>query len=262
MKRAQVWSLVGALALLGSSQAQDLDGEQIVRKAEEMHRARDERGVVDLVLVTASGKRERRSMETFFKQGEGEDDMTLLRFLSPPKVRGTSLLTREATGRPDDQWIYLPAFKKSKKIASNKRTNRFAGTDFTFEDLRTEDYSGNTYRRLDDRTVKLPDGPTECFVVEATPKNPDLSGYSRRLIYVEKKRFLIVRVEFFDKKGRHQKTLTARGFEKVGGLWRAKRSMMEDHLRGSKTVMQFSERTINPGLSDSLFTKQSLERGL
>jgi outer membrane lipoprotein-sorting protein len=251
-----------AAALSGQARAQDLNGEQIVRKSEDMNRAKDEKGVVDMVLVTSSGKKERRSMETYYKQGSGEDDFNLLRFLSPPKVRGTSLLTREATGRPDDQWVYLPAFKKSKKIASNKRTNRFAGTDFTFEDLRTEDYSANTYKKLADKTLSRKTGPAPCYVVEAKPKSPDLSGYSKRLIFIEKKRFLPLEVHYYDKKDRHQKTLTSRGFEKIDGLWRAKRSMMEDHLRNSKTLWQFSERKINPGLADSLFTKRNLERGL
>ena len=89
-----------------------------------------------------------------------------------------------------------------------------------------------------------------------------MSGYSKRIIYVEKARFLVVKGEFYDKKDRHHKTLTNRGFEKVDGLWRARRSMMQDHHRGSKTFWQFKERKINPDLSDSLFTKKNLERGL
>jgi outer membrane lipoprotein-sorting protein len=239
----------------------DLTGEQILRKAEEATRAKDERGVVDMVLVSKDGKKSRRSLETFYKQGEGDDDCNLLRFLEPPTVRGTALLTREASGRADDQWVYLPAFKKTRKVASNKRTNRFAGTDFTYEDLRTEDFEASTYSRKADASMKVDGKEVACYVVEAKPKDKDLSGYSKREIWVEKDRLLTLKVLFYDHKGRHQKTLSSRGFEQVEGLWRAKRSMMEDHLRGSKTLWQASERKINPGLSDSLFTTRSLERG-
>ncbi len=263
MARSISWMMLGALLVVPSlGWGQDLTGEQIVRKSEVDNQAKDEHGVVSMVLVTRDGKQRRRTMETFFKKGEGEDDSNLLRFRSPPTIRGTALLTREASGRDDDQWVYLPAFKKSKKIASNKKTNRFAGTDFTFEDLRTEDYGANTYAKKADAKVDEGGKSLDCYTVEAKPKNPELSGYSRRVIYVEKARFLIVKVEFYDHKKRHHKTLSSRGFEKIDNLWRAKRSMMEDHQRGSKTLWQFSERKINPGLSDSLFTKSSLERGL
>jgi outer membrane lipoprotein-sorting protein len=266
MSRSTVYLGALAMAFLAppatAQDAEKLDGEAIVRKAENDHRADDEKGVVDMVLVSRDNKQSRRAMETFFKKGDGDDDNNLLRFRSPPTIRGTALLTREASGRDDDQWVYLPAFKKSKKIASNKRTNRFAGTDFTFEDLRTEDFSANTYKKLADAVVKDGKETFDCYTVEARPANLDLSGYSKRLIYVEKARFLVMKCDFFDKKDRHHKTLTNRGYEQVQGLWRARRSMMQDHQRGSKTLWQFSERKINPGLSDSLFTKKNLERGL
>lgn len=256
-------ALTAGLSLSLVAYAQDdLTGQQILRKAEAKHRAKDERGVVEMVLVSASNKKSRRTMETFFKQADGEDDHTLLRFLSPPTIRGTALLTREATGRADDQWVYLPAFKKAKKIAASGRTNRFAGTDFTFEDLRTEDFSAHTYKRIADQTVKIGKESYDCYVIRAKPKDLDVTGYSKRLIFLEKARLLTVRVKYYDHKKRHQKTMTARGFEKISGLWRFKRSMMEDHLEGSKTLWQFKERKINPGLSESLFTKRNLERGL
>ena len=250
-----------SVGLVGYAQ-DEMTGEQILRKSEDKHRAKDERGVVEMVLVSASNKKSRRTMETYFKQAEGEDDHTLLRFLSPPTIRGTALLTREASGRADDQWVYLPAFKKAKKIAASGRTNRFAGTDFTFEDLRTEDFSANTYERVKDETIEIGKESFRCYVIRATPKDLDVTGYSKRLIYMEKERLLTVRVKFFDHKKRHQKTMTNRGFEQVSGLWRFKRSMMEDHLEGSKTLWQFKERKINPGLAGSLFTKRNLERGL
>lgn len=263
MARSIGWkTLLALLAVPTLCWGQDLTGEQIVRKAEVDNQAKDEHGVVSMILVTRDGKQRRRTMETFFKKGEGEDDSNLLRFRSPPTIRGTALLTREASDREDDQWVYLPAFKKSKKIASNKKTNRFAGTDFTFEDLRTEDYAANTYTKKEDTKVEDGGKSLDCYTVESKPKNTDLSGYSRRVIFVEKARFIIVKVDFYDHKKRHHKTLSSRGFEKVDSLWRAKRSMMMDHQRGSKTLWEFSERKINPGLSDSLFTKSSLERGL
>lgn len=253
-----------ALALVaGAALADDLTGEAIVRKADKDHRSKDERGVVEMVLVAADGQKSRRVMEILTKTGEGDDDLNLLRFVEPATVRGEAVLTVEASGRADDQWLYLPALKKTKRIASSQRSQRFAATDFTYEDLRTEDFARNSYKKLADAKVDEGGGKqTDCFVVEATPKEPDSSGYSKRLVYVDKARFLVLKVEFFDKQARHQKTLQNRGFEQTGAekLWRATQSMMDDHLRRTKTVMRFTERAINPGLPASTFTEAALER--
>lgn len=252
------FALILAAAAVAVAQ-QALDGEQIVRKADRDHRSRDERGVVEMVLVSeADDQRQLRTMEIMAKTGEGEDDMNIVRFLSPPTVRGTAVLTVEATGRADDQWLYLPSLRKTKRIASSQRTQRFAGTDFTYEDLRSENFAAWTYRKLDDARF----AEADCYVVEATPKSPDETGYSKRRIFVEKARFLVFKIEFYDKQGRHAKTLINRDWEQVDGLWRARQSMMEDHLRRTKTIWRFTERQINPGLPDNTFTEATLERGL
>ncbi|MCW8141574.1 MAG: outer membrane lipoprotein-sorting protein [Planctomycetota bacterium] len=248
-----------ALAAATAWAQQDLTAEQIVRRADRDHRSRDERGVVEMVLISeADDQRQLRSMEILGKTGEGDDDLNLVRFLAPPTVRGTAVLTVEATGRADDQWLYLPALKKTKRIASTQRTQRFAGTDFTYEDLRTENFAAWTYRKLDDARV----ADVDCFVVEATPRDAEETGYSKRVISVEKARFLIHKVEFFDKQGRHHKTLVNRDWEQVQGLWRSRQAMMEDHQRRTKTIWRFTERAINPGLPDGTFTEANLERGL
>lgn len=252
-----LFACLALAGLAGPALAQE-SAEQIVRRTDKDHRAKDERGVVDMVLVTKDGKKQRRSLEMLFLQGEGDDDKSRLRFMAPPNVAGLTLLTHEASGRSDDQWIYLPAFKKVKKIASSKRTNRFAQTDFTYEDLRTENFTAYTYTKQGSEKVRDKD----CFVIEATPKEPATSGYSKRHIYIEKARYLTFKTVFFDQKGRKLKTLESRGYEQVDGKWRPKMSVMTDHQRGSKTAWRFTERKLNAGLPDTKFTVTALERGM
>lgn len=246
--------LLGACA--SDVRGDDLTGEQIVRKAEKLNTAKDEKSTVELVLVTKDERKQKRTMETFFLRGEGEDDKSKMVFLEPENVRGLALLTHEASDRSDDQWVYLPAFKKVKKIASSKRTNRFAQTDFTYEDLRTEDYKAFSYKRLEDTKV----GDRSAFKIEATPKQPETSGYSKRFLYVDTERFTTLQVDYYDQKDRHEKTLTNLKFVQVEGYWRPSLSKMEDHLRGSITAMRFTDRIVDKGLPDSLFTVMSLER--
>lgn len=233
-------------------------GEEIMRRADKDHRSKDERGVIEMILKTESGEKQRRTLEMFTKTGQGEDDLNLLRFLEPATVRGTAVLTVEATGRADDQWIYLPALKKSKRIASGEKKQRFAGTDFTYEDLRTENFSAFTYEQKGAAKV----GDRDCWLVEAKPREGTESGYSLRKIYVDKERFLVHKVEYYDPKGELLKTLENKGFEQVKGLWRAKGAVMADVQRKTETIWRFNEREIDPGLPESTFTVAQLERGL
>ena len=243
---------------LASARDVKLTGKQILRLVDTQHRAKDEVATVELVLVDAKGAKRKREMRTTFKAAaKGDDDKTITTFLSPPDVRGTAVLTVEQSGRADDQWVFLPALKKAKRIASSHRSNRFAGTDFTFEDLRTEDFSASTYARKADVTVK----GERCYVVEATPKAGKSSGYSKRVIVVEAKRNLIMEIRFHDKAGKLKKTLQYGAYEKVKGLWRTKFALMSDHQRKTKTAMRFVKRKLNSGLSDRLFTVSAIERG-
>lgn len=249
----------GLLLLPGVSSAQNApDGAEIMRHTDKDHRSKDERGLVEMILITESGEKQARTLEILAKTGEGEDDMNLVRFVTPPTVRGTAVLTVEASGRADDQWLYLPALKKSKRLASGDKSQRFAGTDFTYEDLRTENLDGFEYQRKGEEKV---DG-RDCWIVEARPKEGTTSGYSLRKLWVDKERYLILKIEYYDPKGALLKTLENKGFEQVSGLWRAKGAIMKDVQRKTETRWRFSERAINPGLPDSTFSVAQLERGL
>jgi len=256
--KSLVWTSLSLLLLMPLS-AQAQTGREIVRKVETLHKAKDERTTIEMQLITKTGKRDRK-LSMLFKEGKGDDDKTLLRFLEPDTVRNLAVLTLEATGRSDDQYLYVPAFKKARRLASSKRSNRFAQTDFTFEDLRTEDFSAFDYKRLKDKTLNK----TLCFVIKATPKAKNTnSGYKKRLLYVEQKRHLTLRIKFYDKKsGEHFKTLTNGRYAKVQGKWRPTVSLMKDSVRKSKTVMKFVDRKLNKGVPDSLFTVSALERGM
>ena len=259
MRRAAFLLLLPCLSVPAA--AAEPDGAEIIRRADKDHRSKDERAVVDMVLVTDTGEKQRRKLELCTKTGEGEDDMNLIRFLEPATVRGTAVLTVEASDRADDQWLYLPALKKSKRIASSQKTQRFAGTDFTYEDLRTENLSAFTYERK--RTEKV--GDRDCWVVEARPKPGTESGYKRRLIFVDRERYLVLKVDYFDTddvEAKPTKTLENRDYEQKDGLWRAKQARMTDHQRKTQTAWRIEERAINPGLPDSTFTVAQLERGL
>ncbi|MGH7295145.1 MAG: outer membrane lipoprotein-sorting protein, partial [Polyangiaceae bacterium] len=160
----------------------------------------------------------------------------------------------------DDQWLYLPELRKTKRIAGSSRALSFAGTDFSNFDMRTEDLARHDYKRLDDGTA----GGRACYVVEATPKNDDVkeeTGYSRRTISIDKERWTVLQCVYYDKDGKLLKTLTTEGETQVDGLWRPVRVTMANVQEGTKTVVLHDRgREINKGIDDEKFTKRALER--
>lgn len=238
--------------------ADELDGRAIAEKADKHNRPKDEKDGVTMVIVSARGEKRKREMTTWFKAGEGDDDKLLVRFDSPSDVKGTGLLTIEQ-GPSDEQWLYLPDLRKSKKIAGSSKASSFMGTDFSNYDMRTEDLQGHDYAKKGEEEV---DGRA-CYAVEVTPKTDevkDTTGYARRTIWVDKERFTINKCEYFDKTGKPLKTLTTEGWKQVEGLWRPTKVVMENKQEGSKTIVTYERgREINKGVDDTTFTKRKLE---
>jgi len=244
---------------LGAS-AEELDGRAIAERVDKQNRPKDEQGKFTMLIIDRSGQRRQRSLSIWFKAGEKDDDKSLVRFDDPPDVKGTALLTIEE-GDDDEQWLYLPDLRKSKKIAGASKALSFAGTDFSNYDMRTEDLEGHEYERVGEEKI---DGRA-CYILEARPKNEDVkdeTGYSKRRIWVDKERFTSPKVEYYDKNGRLLKVSTTDQWEQVQGLWRANRVTMENVQEKTKTVLTYQggSRKINQGIDDSMFTRRALER--
>jgi outer membrane lipoprotein-sorting protein len=247
-----------AAATLPAARAQDLDGRAIVDKADKHNRAQDEKDQVIMTIISSRGEKRRRELTTYFKAGEGDDDRTLVRFDAPADVKGTGLLTIEQ-GASDEQFLYLPELRKSKRIAGATKSQSFMGTDFSNYDMRTEDLTAHQYKKTGEETI---DGRA-CHVVEATPKDDEAAestGYSRRLMYVDKERWVVPKVEYYDRSAKLLKVLTTEGWKQHDGLWRPMRVTMENKQEGSKTIIAFDKgREINKGIADKVFSKRELE---
>lgn len=184
----------------------------------------------------------------------------LVRFAAPRDVEGTGLLTWEARDGNDDQWLYLPATRKPKRIAASGKKNRFMGTDFSYEDLRPESLALHRYTLGGSETVEGRD----CFVIEAVPateRQAADSGYSKRRIWVDKATYVVVKREYHDKQGRLEKIETVKRVVNVAGtVWRADEIEMQDVQNGTKTVVVIEARAVNRGMKDDFFTEAELTR--
>lgn len=248
-----------AASLSFAAEARALTGREVMEKADKANRAKDEEQEATMTIIDPRGLRRVRQMTIFQKAASGDDDNILIRFTAPPDMRGTGLLTLEE-GDDDKQWLYLPDLRKSRRIAGSSKANSFVGSDFSNYDMRTEDLANHEYQLLGEKSIE----GRACYEIESTPKDDETreeTGYSKRVILVDKEWWVVHEVRFFDRNGKALKTLRAQGFRPVEGLYRPKVIVMDNEQERSRTVLaESSPRKINKGISDGKFTKRELER--
>lgn len=215
-------------------------------------RVTSEQAEVRMEIVDARGRARTRQLQTFTKVGDDGRSRALLVFTGPADIRGTGLLTVE-TPSGDDQRLYLPAVGRVQRVAGGQRAERFAGSDFTFEDLGS--------RNPDHYDVRLLETRADAYVIEARPRPEANSQYGRIVLTVDRQRYAITRAEHYGRDGRLAKTLTAERFREVApGTFRADRLQMEDARSGRRTVLTFLSRDTRRPLPDDLFTERHLQR--
>ena len=248
------WILSGPIAAWTQS------APEIMRKQREQQRLKDEEEVQTLRLVSKTGAIKERKLVLYTLAGPDYLDKSLIRFLAPRDVENTGLLTWEAMDGNDDQWLYLPAARKAKRIASSAKKNRFMGTDFAYEDLHPENPGVHRYALVGSENV---DGQ-DCLVIEAVPateRQATDSGYSRRKLWIRKDNLLTVKREYYDKQGKLEKVEERRKPVNVtGSVWRVDEVEMHDVQNSTRTILQVERRRFNAGLKDSFFTEAELTR--
>lgn len=249
---------LSVLALpIASLGAAELSGRDVAQRVEDASRTSSEVATFEMRIIDAKGKEKVRKIKSWSLTPKGGKDRGMLRFLDPPDVAGTALLTIEADPE-DEQWIYLPALKRTRRIAGGQKNESFMGSDLSYDDLRTQDLDAYDYKVL--RSEKLADGDT--YVLEATPvkggKAAD-SAYSRSLSWVRKDDFVPLKAEMYDKDGQLEKAIAYTGYKDDGGVKRPSSVTIENRQKGTKTTLTYVERALNGAVDEGLFTSRALE---
>jgi hypothetical protein len=253
------WVLI--TVCLGSVARADeaLTAQQIVDRATE-HNAfgfANATATVSLVLQGEGGPARQRQLQIRSREADGAR-RTLVRFLAPADVAGTSYLVIEGAAQAEaEQYLYLPALNKTKRITGTQREQKFMGTDLTYADLTAADVKGARLRREADGAV----GGKPCFVVTATPADPEAWNYGKTVTFIHQESFVPLKVEFFDRAGKLAKTLSVRRLEKRGAHWVATQSLVQDATSGSSTEIRVDTIDFDLPLPESLFTPQALGAG-
>jgi len=216
--------------------------------------------VVDLkmVLRNKAGQESTRMLRlsTLEVPDETSGDKSLIVFDAPADIEGTALLSHAKIIDPDDQWLYLPALKRVKRISSVNKSGPFVGSEFAFEDFTALELRKYEYRFVREEAC----GGLACDVIERTPRY-EHSGYTRQLAWVDQKVFQIRKVEFYDRRGDLLKTLTLDEYRQYpGGHWRPHRLAMVNHKTGKETDLVYSSYSFKTGLADRHFVKSALKR--
>jgi hypothetical protein len=225
---------------------------------------RSDRGFVNstvdmtMVLRNKAGKEARRTLElrTLETPDESLGDKSLIVFDDPADIEGTALLSHAKILEADDQWLYLPALKRVKRISSVNKSGPFVGSEFAFEDFTALELEKFEYRYDHEEAC----GELTCDVVERIPRY-EHSGYTRQLSWVDQDVFQVRQVQFFDRKGALLKTLTLSDYrEYEGGFWRAHTLSMVNHVTGKSTELIYGDFEFGLDLGDNDFVKSALER--
>lgn len=210
-----------------------------------------------MTLKNRAGKTSRRIIRIKTLEGRGDGDKSLSLFDEPADVKGTAMLTFSHGLKADDQWLYLSALKRVKRINSRNKSGPFMGSEFAFEDLGSQEIEKFKYKYLKEEACGQ---GWKCHVVERTPAYK-YSGYTKQVTWIDTKEYRPVKTMFYDRKKSLLKTLNATGFKQyLGKFWRPSRMQMQNHQTGKSTTLDWTNYKFKTGLTKRDFNKKSLAR--
>jgi len=234
-----------------------LTGKQIVEKAYNLPTGEDQTSVLTMTLTNKSGQTRVRKIQQYTKQ-IGDIEKSIMFFLSPADVKNTSFMNWSYdSDKSDDQWIYLPALKKVKRISSDSKSDYFMGSDFTYDDLGDRKLDADVHKLLKEETLN----GKACYVVESVSKDEDYM-YSKTKTWIRKDNFVGMKKEFYDEDAELLKILTLKKVEKISGLWIRTHSEMKNVQKNHKTSMVLSNIKVNSGVPTSKFSERMMTRGM
>lgn len=211
-----------------------------------------------MVLVNKAGQEMTRelSFKTLERENEDVGDKGLTVFSTPRDVQGTALLSHAQILKPDNQWLYLPALKRVKRISSANKSGPFVGSEFAFEDFTSTELKKYDYKHVGEDTL---DG-MKMDVVERFPLYKN-SGYTKQVSYIDQDIYQVRKIDFYDRKGTLLKTLMLNDYREYdGGVWRAHTLQMNNHITSKSTTLKYGDYKFKTGLADRDFVKGVLKR--
>lgn len=206
-----------------------------------------------MILINAHGDQIERRMSSKIKETSDDGDKSTIEFQWPADVKGTRLLTWSHKETDDDQWLYLPAIKRVKRISSTNQSGSFMGSEFSYEDVSSQEVEKYTYKYLRDELFN----GRNTWVIERYPVNVK-SGYSKQIVWMDKEYYNPLKIDYYDRKEELLKTSTFNGYTQYGTFWRQSEIKMVNHQTKKQSILTWSNRQIGTPIPDNEFQKNSL----
>ena len=265
-----IWIAVFSLLFIGAfvfpEKAYALSAREIMEKVNERDDGDRSISEMEMILIDKKGKKRIRKIKTYGRE-IGKDSQSLMFFLTPADVKNTGFLTfdYDESGKDDDQWLYLPALRKTKRIAAGDKSGSFMGSDLNYSDMSSPDLDLYDYTLMKETKVK----DEKVWQIKAVPKNDDeadKSGYSKSVIFILQDKFMMTRAVRWVYKKKRNKYFDARKIENIDGIWistelhvttKSGKKTLHKTILNQKNI-KFNQQEVN----EDLFTIRRLEKGL
>ena len=259
------WSLLTALTMwiagvapvLGQEPDPVERGRAIAEEADARSRGfGDYRVRMTMVLRDGRGREAQRELELWVLEVSAAEERSLVRFERPPDIRGTELLTYSYDDRDDEQWLYLPALRRAKRISATGRSSPFVGSEFAYEDLVRSSIEEYRYRFIAEEEL---DG-VRSFVIDRYPTYEG-TGYSKQRVWIDRAEYRVVRIDFWDLRGRELKTLVFRDYERyLDEFWEPGEAVMSSRVTGASTLLEWTGYQFRTDLTEGQLSRGALGR--
>ena len=257
MKTIKLLVVATLVIVAGFSANAQSTGKQIVEKAYNIPTGDDQTSILTMTLTNKQGKQRIRKIKQFSKD-MGDIEKSIMFFQTPADVKNTSFMNWSyGSDKSDDQWIYLPALKKTKRISSDSKSDYFMGSDFTYDDLGDRKLEADVHKLLKEETVN----GQACYVVESVSKDEEYM-YSKTKTWIRKDNFVGMKKEFYDEDDELLKILSIKKVDEIAGFWVITHSEMKNVQKNHTTSMKLSDVQVNTGMSASKFTERMMMRGM
>ena len=257
--------LVIGLFLISSGLLAQPGGDSIVKKVNERNEGEQLTQQVTITMVDKRGKKQERNL-IWFRKDYMDQRKSIFFYKSPANVKGTAFLTYDynTMDKDDDQWLYLPALRKTRRISAANRGDYFLGTDLTYEDVKLgskigdDDYNFTTKEELSESGFTY-------IVVEGRPKSEKIArelGYGKVVYSIDKGINIPRMIRYWDIAGNELKVIRFSEIRQVQGIWTVHRIDSENFKTNHKTIILFQEADYQTAISDDMFTETTMIRGL
>jgi len=230
-------------------------GLAIARKVDKANEGfASESSTMEMTLINAHGDKTTRKMKSQLLETKDDGDRSRIEFDWPADVKGTRMLTWTHKKADDDQWLFLPAIKRVKRISSKNKSGSFMGSEFTYEDIGSQEIEKFKHKFLAEEAIE----GRKAWKIERIPTASD-SGYSRQVSWIDQEYNNAIKIEYYDRKGDLLKTAKFSDYKKFGKFWRLGKLDMVNHQTRKSSILAWSGRKVGIAINPSSFESTELE---